>query len=64
MNGTRTVANVTTNTFDITVSVSQTVTSQAVSSGKLIKPQAVSLSVGAYTASFGPSGAFNFLRGI
>lgn len=65
MNGTRTVANATTDTFDIAVSISETVTSQAVSSGKLIKPQAVALAPGAgYTASFGPNGAFNLRRGL
>jgi hypothetical protein len=63
MNGTRTVANVTANTFDITVSTSQTVTSQAVSTGKLIKPQAVTLTAGAsYTASFSSTGAFSIIR--
>jgi hypothetical protein len=62
MNGTRTVANVTTDTFDITASLSETVASQAVTSGKLLKPQAVTLAPGDYSASFGSSGAFTLLR--
>jgi len=64
MNGTRTVANVTTDTFDVTVSISQTVASQAVTSGKLIKPETATVTGddGSYTASFGPNGAFTNIR--
>jgi hypothetical protein len=64
MNGTRTVANVTTDTFDVTVSISETVAGQAVTSGKLIKPETATVTGddGSYTASFGPNGAFTNIR--
>ena len=52
LNGTFTVAGVTTNTFQITAPVSQTIASQAVTSGKVIRPEQVTTGAGAtYTAT-------------
>ena len=59
VNGTYTIAKVATDTFDITVGRSTTVTSQAVSSGKLIKPETFALAAGgSYTVSIDADGMF------
>ena len=53
MNGTFTVANVTTNTFTITALNTATIASTAVTTGKLIKPETVTLGAGgAYSVAF------------
>ena len=53
MNGTFTVANVTTNTFTITALKTATVASTAVTTGKLIKPETVTLGAGGvYSVAF------------
>lgn len=60
MNGTFVVANVTANTFTITVPNSTTVASKAVTTGKLIKPETVTVGAGGvYNVAFDPAaGAF------
>lgn len=56
MNGTFTIANVTANTFTITVANTATITSQAVATGKLIRPETVTLGAGgAYNVAFDPA---------
>jgi hypothetical protein len=63
MNGTFTVANVTTDTFDIPVTMAATLATQAVASGKLIKPETITLAGGGtHTVSFDPSGVFIIRR--
>ncbi len=60
MNGTFAIAGVTTNTFTISVARTATVTSQAVTTGKLIRPETVTLGAGGvYGVTFDPAlGAF------
>ena len=67
MNGTFVVAGVTTDTFTITVPNSTTVTSKAVTTGKLIKPETVTVGAGGvYNVVFDPAlGAFTAsLKGV
>lgn len=60
MNGTFAIAGVTTNTFTITVTNTATIASQAVTTGKLIRPETVTLGAGGvYNVAFDPAlGAF------
>ena len=67
MNGTFTIANVTANTFDITVIHTATVAGQAVTTGKLIMPETVTVGPGGvYNVAFEPAnGAFTLtMKGV
>lgn len=56
LNGTFTVSTPTTNTYQITAPVSATITSQAVTSGKVIRPEQVTTASGApYTITANPT---------